>query len=120
MVERDLSRQFTELVADILRACAFEVEIEPQGPGPGRPDLIIRSPTGPNAVVEAKLYSSWIAPTGPVQQAAAIIEIVRQNLIASKAILCWKPLDGSYAGHSEGTASKSDNVQLGYLNILDR
>jgi restriction endonuclease len=85
MVERDLSRQFTELVADLFRTNAMDVEIEPQEPG--QPDLIIRSSSGISAVVEVKLYRSWAAPIGPVQQAAAIIEIVRQNLSATKAIL---------------------------------
>ena len=86
MVERDLSNQFTELVRDIFRAHEFEVQ-DAQQLQDGRPDLIIRSQTGIVAVVEVKLYRSWIAPIGPVQQAAAIIEIVRQNLTTSKAIL---------------------------------
>jgi hypothetical protein len=86
MVERDPSRQFVELVGDIFRAYGFDVQTETRSEV-GRPDLIIRSKTGVVAVVEVKLYRSWIAPTGVVQQAAALIEIARQDLPASKAIL---------------------------------
>jgi hypothetical protein len=81
-----LGTRFLELIASLFRSEGFQV-ISDRHSHHAQVDLLLRSPTGIAAVLEAKLYRSRAIPTDAVYSAAINLEVARNQLNASHSIL---------------------------------
>lgn len=85
---QNLEGMFEAFVAELFLAEGFKIETPPAMPNAGaRPDLMVISPTGVRALVEAKLYRSRLPTLSLIHQAAANLDFSRRVYRTQKAIL---------------------------------